>query len=46
MQLGEEGRERFLRIDVDAGGRLVEDKQLRLAGERLRDERALLLPAR
>src|SRR5919199_2303429 len=37
--------ERFLRRDVDAGRRLVEREQLRIRGERLRDECALLLPA-
>ena len=30
MELGEERRERFLGVDVDAGRRLVEDEQLRL----------------
>ena len=45
VQLGEQRRERLLRVDVDAGGRLVEHEQVRLAGERLRDERALLLAA-
>ena len=30
---------------VDAGGRLVEEEQLRLAGQRSRDQRALLLAA-
>ena len=42
QQLGE----RLLRLGVDAGGRLVEHEQRRLAGQRLRDERALLHPAR
>ena len=46
VQLAEQPGERLLRVDVDAGGRLVEDEQLRLRGERLRDEGALLLPAR
>ena len=33
-------------VGVDARGRLVEDEERRLAGERLRDERPLLLAAR
>ena len=45
VQLAEERAERLLRVDVDTGGRLVEDEELRLAGERLRDEGALLLAA-
>ena len=39
------GAERFLGVDVYAGCRLVEDEEFRLAGERLRDEGALLLAA-
>ena len=46
VQLAEEGAEGLLCVDVDAGCRLVEDEELRLARERLCDERALLLPAR
>ena len=38
--------ERVLRLDVDAGRRLVEHEQPRMRRERLRDERALLLAAR
>ena len=45
VQLGEQHRERLLRVDVHARRRLVEHEQVRLARERLRDERALLLPA-
>ncbi len=45
MQLAEERAESLLRVDVDAGGRLVEDEELRFAGERLRDEGPLLLAA-
>jgi hypothetical protein len=45
VQAVEERRERGLRLGVDAGRRLVEHEQRRLAGERLRDERALLLAA-
>src|SRR5204862_4803907 len=37
--------DRLLCLDVDAGRRLVEREQLRLACQRLRDERALLLSA-
>src|SRR5438046_2337665 len=39
----EQDGERLLRRDVDACRRLVEREQPRLAGERLRDQRALLL---
>src|SRR3954468_23715484 len=42
----EERRERLLRLDVDPRRRLVEDEQRRARRERLRDERALLLPPR
>ena len=45
VQLAEERAESLLSVDVDTGGRLVEDEELRLAGERLRDEGALLLAA-
>ena len=38
--------ERLLRLDVDPGRRLVQHEQRRLGGERLRDERPLLLAAR
>ena len=38
--------EQPLRLRVDARDRLVEHEQLGLAGERLRDQHALLLPAR
>src|SRR4051812_40120485 len=41
----EQRRERLLRADVDACGRLVEDDQLGLRRERLRDERTLPLTA-
>src|SRR5919198_976557 len=41
----EQRAERLLRRDVDAGRRLVEREQRRPRGERLRDERALLLTA-
>ena len=44
VQPPEQLRQRLLRRDVDAGRRLVERKQLRAGHERLRDERALLLP--
>src|SRR4029079_17322735 len=46
VQLAEERAEGLLRVDVDTGGRLVEDEEVRLAGKRLRDERALLLATR
>src|SRR5439155_21953017 len=42
--LQEEG-DRSLRLDVDTRGRLVEREQLRLPGQRLGDERPLLLAA-
>ena len=45
-ELAEERGERLLRLDVDAGGRLVECEQRGLRGERARDERPLLHPAR
>jgi hypothetical protein len=45
VQLPEEGAERLLGVDVDAGCRLVEDEEIGLAGERLGDEGALLLAA-
>src|SRR5918911_3431531 len=35
--------ERFLRCDVDAGGRLVEREQVRFRGQRFRDQGALCL---
>ena len=41
----EQRRERLLRLGVDSGRRLVEHEQRRLGGERLGDERALLLAA-
>src|SRR5918995_6919626 len=40
--MGEQLAERLLRLRVDTGGRLVEDEERRLPGERFRDERALL----
>src|SRR6187200_1711341 len=43
VQPAEKRAESLLRVDVDTGGRLVENEELRLAGERLRDEGALLL---
>ena len=46
VELIEQRRERVLRLDVDAGRRLVEHEQLRPGRERLRDERALLLARR
>ena len=45
VQPVEQDGERLLRFGVDARRRLVEHEQGRLAGERLRDERALLLAA-
>src|SRR5437773_6349148 len=44
VQAIEQRRERLLRLDVDTRGRLVEHQEARLGRERLRDERALLLP--
>ena len=44
-QPDEQSRDRLLGLDVDSRGRLVQRQQLRLAGERLGDERALLLTA-
>ena len=41
----EEAGKRLLRLSVDARGRLVQDEQRGLAGERLGDERPLLLAA-
>src|SRR5207253_5653975 len=46
VEPAEECGERLLRRDVDAGCGLVERKERRLRGERLRDQRSLLLPAR
>ena len=46
VELFEQAGQRFLGFDVDTGGRLVQDEQRRLAGERLGDERPLLLAAR
>src|SRR4029079_17151750 len=43
VQLAEERAESLLRVDVDTCSWLIEDEELRLAGERLRDEGALLL---
>ena len=40
-QLGDQVHHGLLRGDVEAGGRLVGDQQLRLAGERQRDDDAL-----
>src|SRR6266545_1454262 len=44
-ELSQQRGDRLLRLHVDAGGRFVEGQQLRVAGERLRDECALLLSA-
>ena len=46
MEAVEQPGERFLRLGVDPGRRLVQDEQRGLAGECLGDERALLLAAR
>src|SRR5918994_4063347 len=46
VELLQKGGERLLGVGVDARGRLVEDDQIGLRGERLRDVGALLLPAR
>ena len=46
VQPSEERRERFLRLGVDTGRRLIEHEDRRLAGERLCDERPLLHPSR
>src|SRR5712691_11762234 len=46
VELRQQLREPLLCVDVDARRRLVEDEQLGLGGERLGDERALLLAAR
>src|SRR4051812_10940468 len=43
VQLLEQRGEGLLGLDIDSSGRLVEDEQLRVGGEGLRDERALLL---
>ena len=43
VQPAEKRAESLLRVDVDTSRRLVEDEELRFAGERLRDEGALLL---
>ena len=40
-QLDDQLHHRLLRGDVEAGGRLVGDQQLRLAGQRQRDDDAL-----
>jgi hypothetical protein len=45
MKAVEKGGERLLGLDVDPGGRLVEDQQLGLGRKRLGDERPLLLTA-
>ena len=45
-QVHERVAEQLLRLDVDAGDRFVEHEQLGIRGERVRDQRALLLPAR
>src|SRR3954454_17250014 len=45
VQPAEQRGERLLGLDVDAGRRLGEREQPRLGGERLGDERALLLAA-
>src|SRR5437867_7103540 len=42
MELLEQRAQRLLALRVDAGGRLVEDEQIRIRRERLRDERPLL----
>src|SRR6266540_1526760 len=45
VELCEQLRERLLRVDVDACCRLVEHEEVGLGGERLGDQRTLLLPA-
>jgi hypothetical protein len=45
MKAREQLGERFLRLDVDTCGGLVECEEARLGRERLGDERSLLLPA-
>ena len=45
VQLTQQRGERLLCVDVDTRGRLVEHEEVRFAGERLGDERALLLAA-
>ena len=45
VQLLEHRRQRLLRVDVDTAGRLVENEELGLGGQCLRDQRALLLPS-
>jgi hypothetical protein len=46
MKIAQHVCELNLRVSVDARGRLIKDEQVRLVGERARDEHALLLPAR
>src|ERR671937_2358828 len=46
VELLEQRGERLLRLDIDPSRRLVEDEELRIGRQRLRDERALLLSAR
>jgi hypothetical protein len=46
VELLEEGGERLLGVHVDAGGRLVQDEQVRARGKRLGKERTLLLSSR
>ena len=46
MKLLEESGQGLLGVDVDSGGRLVEDEQVWTCGESFREERALLLSPR
>jgi hypothetical protein len=46
VELFEQPGEGLLSLDVDAGGGLVQDEEVRLTGERLRDVGALALAAR
>ena len=46
VELLEERGERLLGVHVDAGGRLVQDEQVRARGKRLGKERTLLLSSR
>jgi hypothetical protein len=46
VEPGEQSGKRLLRVDINACSRFVEDEQIGLSRKRLRDEGALLLPAR
>src|SRR5258706_10764586 len=46
LQPGDQVHDLALHRDVERGGRLIGDQQLRLAGDRHRDHHPLLLPAR